>query len=187
MSQPFPQVNAPLTDPKTGSITPVWRALLQSLWTNQGGATGSVGAPAAGNANQVFNVATAVGNSQAVPLAQADGRYAALAGLQTQAFNVGNAASGSNQAIRRSQVEGLFVAFAGTGSAIVPVTVSASPFTYTATAGGALAISGGTVSGVTLTRAGVSVPVAVGTIPLRNGDAVAITYTATPTVNFIPT
>jgi hypothetical protein len=102
VSQPFPQVNSPIADPKTGSITPVWRSLLQSLWTNQGGAAASAGAPAAGNANQTFNVATAVGNSQAVPLAQADGRYAPIAGLQTQAFYVGNAAMGSNQAIRRS-------------------------------------------------------------------------------------
>lgn len=78
------------------------------------------------------------------------------------------------------------MAFAAPGAPIVPVTVGASPYAYTVTTGGTLAISGGTVSGVTLTRSGTTVPVAMGNVPVRNGDVVTITYSATPTVSFIP-
>jgi hypothetical protein len=156
------------------------------LWQNQGGLSSYTAAPVQGNPNQAFQVGVATTNEDAVPLVQADERYAALAGSQLQPFAVGNAPAGSNQAIRRSQVEALFVAFAGAGAAIVPVTVGASPFAYTATTGGTLAISGGTVSAVTLTRGTTTVPVSPASVPARNGDVVTITYTAAPTVNFIP-
>jgi hypothetical protein len=185
MTQPFPQLNSPMVDAKTGHITPVWRALITSMWQNLGGASGSVSAPAAGNANQTFNVAAATNSSNAVNLSQADGRYAALAGSQTQSFYVGNAAAGSNQALRRSQCEGLFVAFLGAGAPIVPVTVTASPFAYTATTAGTLCISGGTISATTLTR-GSAIPIAAGNIPVRNGDVITVTYSVAPTMNFIP-
>jgi len=156
------------------------------MWLNQGGTDATGLAPAAGNANQQFNVATATNASNAVPLAQADSRYAPVAGSPTQSFNVGNAAAGSSQAIRRSQVEALFPSFTGAGAAIVPITVTASPFTYTATTGGEVAISGGTVSSVQVTRGASTVTVAIGNISVRNGDAVKVTYTAAPTMNFLP-
>lgn len=181
----FPQLNMPFVD-KSGNITTPWMRLLQQMWLNQGGASGSLAAPAAGNANQQFNVATATSNSNAVPLAQADSRYAPVAGNQTQSFQVGNAAAGSNQAIRRSQVEALFPSFAGAGAAIVPITVTASPFTYTATTGGEVAISGGTITSVQITRGASTITVGTGNISVRNGDAVKVTYTAAPTMNFLP-
>ena len=183
---PFPNVSAILVD-ADGRITPVWRSLIAKLWANQGGGSASLGALVAGNANQVFNVAPATAGTDAVPLAQANTLYAPIAGGQTQIFAVGNALPGTNNAIRRAQCEGLFIAFVGTGAAIQAVTVGISPYTYTATTGGTLAVTAGTVTGVTLTRAGVTAAVAVGNIPVRNGDAVAITYTAVPTVSFIPT
>jgi hypothetical protein len=175
-----------LVDPRSGSVTPVWRAFLTALWQNQGGLSSYTAARVNGNPNQAFQVGVATTNEEAVPLAQADERYAAIAGSQLQSFAVGNAPAGTNQAIRRSQVEALFVAFAGAGAPIVPVTVGASPFAYTVATGGALALSGGTVSAVTLTRGSTTVPVSPTSIPARNGDVITITYTAAPTVNFIP-
>jgi hypothetical protein len=102
-------------------------------------------------------------------------------------FAVGNAISGSNNAIRRSQVEALFPSFLGAGAAISGISVGASPFAYTATTGGSVAVAGGTVSGITLTRSSTTVPVGTqGAIFARNGDVVTVTYSVAPTMNFIP-
>lgn len=69
------------------------------------------------------------------------------------------------------------------------VTVTASPFTFTAPFNGAVAVAIGTVSAIALIRQGVSVPVGVvaGLIPVSRLDQVQITYTVAPTVNFLPT
>ena len=68
------------------------------------------------------------------------------------------------------------------------VPVSASPFTYVAGSAGNLAVSGGTVSSITLTRANTTTPTGVtaGLIPMANRDTVTITYSGLPTVTFIP-
>ncbi len=68
------------------------------------------------------------------------------------------------------------------------VTVGASPFTFTASFDGTLAVSGGTVSAISLTRQGVTVPMGVvaGPIPVSRLDQVQITYTVLPTANFLP-
>ena len=102
---------------------------------------------------------------------------------------MGNAPLGTNCALRRSQADGLFVAFAGTPAASSAITVGASPFAYTATTGGTVAISAGTVTAVTLTRAStvIATGVLAGLIPVRNGDIVTVTYTAAPTMVFTPT
>jgi hypothetical protein len=57
-----------MVDPSTGMLVGVWSNLLTQLWLNQGGARGTISAPAAGNGNQVFSVANAVGQQQAIPL-----------------------------------------------------------------------------------------------------------------------
>jgi hypothetical protein len=82
---------------------------------------------------------------------------------------------------------GIITASAG-GGAIAAVTVTASPFAYTATTRGALFVSGGIVSDVSFKRGGTTIPagIAAGVIPVTNGDVVTITYTAAPTVNFVP-
>lgn len=187
MNQAFPNVGTPLVDTKTGAVTIVWRSFFTALWINQGGGSGSISAPAAGNKNQTFNVAAAAQPSNAVPLAQAQASFAALAGSQTQAFAVGNAPAGSNCALRRSQAEGLFAGLFIPGGDIQPVTVTASPFAYTATQGGTLYSTGGTVTGVTLSRSGTTIAVPNGATPVRTGDVVTFTYSAAPTVNFSPT
>ena len=69
------------------------------------------------------------------------------------------------------------------------VTLGGSPADYTANSSGSLAVSGGTVSSITLTRGLVTVPTGVvaGLIPMEIGDVVSITYAVAPTVNFLPT
>jgi hypothetical protein len=71
---------------------------------------------------------------------------------------------------------------------VAAVTVTASPFTFTAPANGTLAISVGTVSAVVIIRQGVTVPTGLvdGLIPVSRLDQVQITYAVAPTVNFLP-
>ena len=85
-------------------------------------------------------------------------------------------------------MEGLFIAFAGAGAASSAITVGASPYAYTAALGGTVAVSAGTVSAITLTRSGLVIATGItsGLIPVRNGDIVTVTYTAAPTMVFIP-
>lgn len=71
--------------------------------------------------------------------------------------------------------------------AITALVVSASPASFTATQPGNVAVSGGTLTAVTLTRG--SVVLNLGTsrvVPVSVGDVVKVTYTAAPTMNFVP-
>ena len=71
------------------------------------------------------------------------------------------------------------------GAAPVALTVGASPYAYTAPIGGAVTITGGTVSSVTLTRAGTLVLSLASTgeqLHVRAGDVVTVTYTAVPSI-----
>lgn len=68
-------------------------------------------------------------------------------------------------------------------------TVGASPWAYTVPTYGNLVIQAGTVSAVTITRAGqsaVNIGVAAGMFFVQAGDVVTITYSVAPTVTFIP-
>jgi hypothetical protein len=67
------------------------------------------------------------------------------------------------------------------------VALGASPATYTATYRQALHITGGTVSAISLSRSGTSLPLAATTnlIELSPGDQVTITYTAVPTTTVL--
>lgn len=76
--------------------------------------------------------------------------------------------------------------FAAQPGALVPITPTASPFSYTAPGSGSLAINGGTVSARTLTRAGSTAPIGASLIPMANGDVATITYSVAPTLSFIP-
>lgn len=71
----------------------------------------------------------------------------------------------------------------------VAPTVGASPWSYTAPTYGSLVIQGGTVSAVTITRSGqsaVNIGVTAGMFYVQAGDVITITYSAAPTVIFIP-
>lgn len=71
---------------------------------------------------------------------------------------------------------------------VVAVTVTASPFTFTAPANGTVAIAIGTVSAVSIIRQGTSVATGLvdGLIPVSRLDQVQITYAVAPTVAFLP-
>jgi len=65
------------------------------------------------------------------------------------------------------------------------VAPTGSPFNYTASGKGSLAVSGGTVSAITLTRGGETVPMG-NLIPMVNNDVATITYSVAPTLSFVP-
>jgi hypothetical protein len=81
-----------------------------------------------------------------------------------------------------------FGALVGPAAPIVAVVVSASPTTFTASDSGSVVISGGTLTSVTLNRAGTTI--SFGTtrvVPVANGDLVTVAYSVAPTINFLPT
>lgn len=71
------------------------------------------------------------------------------------------------------------------GQPAVAITVGASPFSYTAPYGGSVAISGGALSNVALSRGGVTVwnsALSADDVSVRAGDVVTVTYTVAPTM-----
>lgn len=71
----------------------------------------------------------------------------------------------------------------------VSVTVGASPFSYQAEEPGNLFISGGTVSGITLTRGADTITLSTVRpclVPVAVADIVTVTYSVLPTIKFIP-
>jgi hypothetical protein len=82
-----------------------------------------------------------------------------------------------------------FALLAGAPGPIVPVQPTASPFSFQAPSRGSLAVSGGTVSAILLSRgrvSGVNIGFTNGPVPMAAGDTVSITFSAAPTINFIP-
>lgn len=74
------------------------------------------------------------------------------------------------------------------GQPVSTITPSGSPFTYTAPFPGSVAITGGTVSAITLIRQGTSVATGLttGLILVSRYDQIQVTYSSTPTMHFIP-
>jgi hypothetical protein len=77
-----------------------------------------------GNSGQVFNVATATTNNEAIPLGQAQSQFAALNGNSGQVFNVATAAT-NNEAIPLGQAQSQFAATQG--SPLFQFAVAAPP------------------------------------------------------------
>ncbi len=69
------------------------------------------------------------------------------------------------------------------------ITVGVSPFSYTAPFNGSVAVSGGTVSVISIIRQGVTVATGViaGFFALSRLDQIQVTYTVAPTMAFLPT
>ena len=69
------------------------------------------------------------------------------------------------------------------------VTLTGSPFSYVAAETGNILVVGGTVSKISLIRGGVTIPTGLtaGFIALVKGDTAKITYSAAPTVTWLPT
>lgn len=79
----------------------------------------------------------------------------------------------------------------GNTGPIVPITVSASPFVYTASSAGSVILSGGSIENVEFERppAGfISVGSFRGAVPMGQNDQLRVTYTAgqPPTMTFVP-
>ena len=71
--------------------------------------------------------------------------------------------------------------------AFMDITVAPSPFEYEAKEPGNLYVTGGTVSGITLTRGSDTITITGEIlIPVAVNDIVEITYSVLPTVKFIP-
>lgn len=75
--------------------------------------------------------------------------------------------------------------------AFASITVGISPFEYTAEEPGNIFISGGTVSGITLTRGSDTITIFPNTVnprlvPVAVADIVEVTYSVLPTMKFIP-
>jgi hypothetical protein len=73
--------------------------------------------------------------------------------------------------------------------AVLTLNLTGSPFNFTAASNGNLVVTGGTVSSIALTRARVvslNMGITSGSVPMSQGDSVAITYSALPSVSFIP-
>ncbi len=79
-----------------------------------------------------------------------------------------------------------FQQFTQAPSQVIDLNVIVSPFSYTAVEPGFLAITGGTISAITLTRGSTTVTITGDLIPVAIGDIVAITYSLLPTVQFFP-
>lgn len=80
-----------------------------------------------------------------------------------------------------------FGALLGSPAPIAAVTVAPSPASFTASQRGTVGISAGTLTSVSLTRAGTTV--ALGTsrsVSVATGDVVTVSYSVAPTINFIP-
>lgn len=71
---------------------------------------------------------------------------------------------------------------------VVAVTVGASPFSYVAPFNGQVSITGGTVSLISIIRQGVTVATGLitGVISASRLDTIQVTYTAAPTIKFLP-
>jgi hypothetical protein len=69
-----------------------------------------------------------------------------------------------------------------------PVTLTTSPFTYTAARKGSVIVQGGTVSMLQWARttANYNIGATAGMFHLAAGDSLIITYTGAPTVTFAP-
>lgn len=77
----------------------------------------------------------------------------------------------------------------GNAGPIVPITVSASPFVYTAPSAGSVVISGGGIENVEFDRAPagfITVGAFRGSFPVAQNDQLRVTYTTAPTMTFIP-
>ncbi len=70
----------------------------------------------------------------------------------------------------------------------ISITVGASPYAYTAPDRGAVIVSGGTVSAISMKRINShATGITAGVIPVGRGDILTVTYSVAPTMTFMPT
>ena len=71
---------------------------------------------------------------------------------------------------------------------VASITPGASPYSYAAPFWGSVAVTGGTVSAIAISRQGTSIAtgLTVGVFPVARGDVLTVTYSVAPTITFIP-
>jgi hypothetical protein len=80
-----------------------------------------------------------------------------------------------------------FQSLVARGGAVAPVTVGASPFTYTASERGFAVVTGGTVTNIDFVRGSTTINVTgQQTTALGAGDSLVVTYAVAPTFQFVP-
>ncbi len=81
-----------------------------------------------------------------------------------------------------------FQQFTQAPASAIDITVGISPFDYTAKEPGTLVITGGTVTGVRLTRGSTVIILATtnNVIPVGINDIVRVTYSVLPTLRLLP-
>ena len=179
-----PAPGTPLVAPKTGELTLIGRQFFSGLISRVYGSTGAVAA-LNGNANEEFAVANAKQTYDAVPLGQLNTITATLASLNgssTQVFNVAQAAT-QTEAVPLGQLNVV------AGGTPLGLTVTSSPFSFTAPESGSLSISGSGVVSVQISRGATTIPIArhYGLIPLRYKDVIVLHYAqSVPVLEWLP-
>jgi hypothetical protein len=187
----FPQQSVPIGSTAKGEsifLDINWFLLFYNLWLNVLGTSSGGSTPAApSDFLSLVNLSAQTADTQQI--ARAIGNLAAQLPMLTQPDGA------DISRLRHDLANAFALASVPEMPPSVPfaqpaqtVTVTASPFTYTALFNGTLAVSGGTVSAIAIIRQGVTVATGVtaGLIPLRRLDQARITYTAAPTVAFLP-
>lgn len=157
--------NAPFPSPTSafigngGMINPQWNRLLVSIWGRTGGATGKNGffAYVNGSVEQVFNVAPAVTDTQAVPKAQA----IALSDTEIRTLS-------------------------GSASSVVAIPSSPHSYTATENGSMSIGGNGVYSVKITRGSTVIPVARYYGVIPMRKDDVLTISFIGSPVLNWLP-
>jgi len=198
---------------ENGNITQQWRLFFQSMYTRIGGQTApsnsSLGTSVNTNTDGITLV-TAIANSNTTSIAgltsTSNANATTVAGLKStsnanattvaslSATSLANTTTVANLTITTNNnttaINNLTAVVNAAPGAVMPVTVGASPFTYKASKKGAVAVSGGVVQSIQLTRDGIAfynVGLLDGIVALSTNDSVLVTFTTAPIMTFFPT
>ncbi len=198
VQQPMPSIASPVVDDAKRLTTP-WQRFFMTLWTRSGGSSGTgYYALLNGDQAQVFNVAQAAQLTEAPPLSQVQTMdNTVLTDAETFATNAANTAqsnaesfatSAANTAQANAETFATDQVRTLAGAALTTPAVGPSPFTWSAPSNGAVILTGGAVTALSLTRggSGVSLTVFGAPLPVRSGDEITITYTSAPGMTWLP-
>lgn len=174
-------IDAPAVDLKTGKLMQNWWLLFYNMAAqilgNQNSTAAAVGV--AFESSIDLDAAT----TDPLPLWS---RVASLEGAQSDAEQYASILA--VQAALQMAQEPLLQDVKGQAQAVSVITPGASPYSYTASFDGSVAVTAGTVSAIALIRQGTSVAtgLTVGVFPVSRLDQLKVTYSGTPTMTFIP-
>lgn len=79
-----------------------------------------------------------------------------------------------------------FQQFTQAPAAAIDITVGVSPFAYTVREPGAFVVTGGTITGVTLTRGSTVITIVSQIFPVAINDIITVSYSVLPTLRLLP-